>query len=123
MGCMGFPARVRPILLAVAAGVCNGQHYLIPTFAGGVPPQTPVPADLGSLPVPLAVATDAAGNAYVVSRHSVFQVDANGILTRIAGNARAGYSGDGGPAMRAQLRLDSTVFGFAGAVPPALAAD
>jgi uncharacterized protein (TIGR03437 family) len=33
----------------------------------------------------------------------VFKVDAGGTLTRIAGNARAGNSGDGGPAVAAQL--------------------
>src|SRR5262249_37917566 len=37
------------------------------------------------------------------SLHSVFKVDANGNLTRLAGNGRAGYSGDGGPATAAQL--------------------
>jgi trimeric autotransporter adhesin len=120
---MRLPAIAPPFLLVIAAGICNGQHYLISTFAGGTPPATPAPADKASLPFPMAITTDSAGKTYIVSSHSVFQVDANGILTRIAGNARAGNSGDGGPATIAQLRLDSTVFGYAGAVPPAIAAD
>jgi hypothetical protein len=32
-----------------------------------------------------------------------FQIDPNGVLTRIAGTSRCGYEGDGGPALTAQL--------------------
>jgi uncharacterized protein (TIGR03437 family) len=49
------------------------------------------------------VATDAAGNVYFGSLHSVFKVDTGGTLTRVAGNGRPGYSGDGGLATDAQL--------------------
>ena len=47
--------------------------------------------------------SDAAGNVYFTSLHSVFKVDPNGVLTRIAGNGRAGNSGDQGLATAAQL--------------------
>jgi uncharacterized protein (TIGR03437 family) len=51
------------------------------------------------------VAVDAAGNVYFGSLHSVFKVDRLGALTRIAGTGRAGYTGDGGPALAAQLNF------------------
>jgi uncharacterized protein (TIGR03437 family) len=46
---------------------------------------------------------DTAGNVYFASVHSVFKVDRQGTLTRIAGNGRSGSSGDGGPAINAQF--------------------
>jgi uncharacterized protein (TIGR03437 family) len=52
---------------------------------------------------PTRVAADAAGNIYFSSLHSIFRVDSSGTLTRFAGNGRAGYLGDGGPAAAAQL--------------------
>ena len=54
---------------------------------------------------PTRLATDAAGNVYFGSLHSVFKVDTGGTLTRIAGTARAGNSGDGGAAATAQLNF------------------
>lgn len=118
------------LLLAIALPAL-AQEYVISTFAGGVPPTTPV---LGvNMPIGLvqSVAADAAGNAYFVAFHRVFQLDANGVVTRIAGNGRAGYSGDGGPATSAQLRLDSILridpFGLGAvggdALPPGMAVD
>jgi uncharacterized protein (TIGR03437 family) len=52
---------------------------------------------------PTRLATDAAGNVYFSSLHSVFKVDAAGTLSRVAGNARPGNSGDGAAAAAAQL--------------------
>src|SRR6185369_9124987 len=71
--------------------------------AGGAPPTTPNKALAASIGDPTRVATDAAGNVYFGSLHSIFKVDAAGTLTRFAGNGRAGNSGDGGPAAAAQL--------------------
>src|SRR5712692_145028 len=94
-----------------AAGVA--QQYRISTYAGGAPPPTPAPAVAGSIGIPLGVATDARGNVYFasidlnsVSRgSSVLRLDQSGVLTRIAGNSRPGYSGDGGTATSARLQL------------------
>jgi uncharacterized protein (TIGR03437 family) len=58
-----------------------------------------------------AATTDTAGNIYFISSNSVFRVDPNGALTRIAGNLKPGYSGDGGPAIDAQLSTDDLVNG------------
>ena len=48
---------------------------------------------------------DAAGNLYFADRDNnrIRKVDTNGIITTIAGNGEAGYSGDGGPATDATL--------------------
>ena len=51
----------------------------------------------------MATAADAAGNVYFASLNCVFKVDQTLKLTLMAGNSTAGYSGDGGPATRAQL--------------------
>ena len=56
-----------------------------------------------SLGQPLRVTTDGAGNLYFTSLNCVFRVDSGGNLRLIAGNSRAGFSGDGGPAVEAQL--------------------
>jgi sugar lactone lactonase YvrE len=100
-----------PIVLMFlgVAVLARSQEYVISTFAGGAPPPTPVQGvDMSIWPLQ-SVATDAMGNTYFVAEHCVFKLDPNGVVTRIAGNARAGYSGDGGSAIRAQLRLDSVV--------------
>ena len=39
----------------------------------------------------------------------MFRVDSSGILTRIAGTGRAGYAGDGGQALQAQLLSPSGI--------------
>jgi uncharacterized protein (TIGR03437 family) len=79
------------------------QQYTISTIAGGAPPSTPVAATSISIGRPQRVTVDGVGNFYFTSLNCVFKVDSSGTLTRIAGNSRAGYSGDGGPATQAQL--------------------
>lgn len=81
------------------------QQYVISTIAGGAPPATPAIAAATSIGDPTRLATDAAGNVYFGSLHSVFKVDTGGTLTRFAGSGRAGNSGDGGPATAAQLNF------------------
>jgi hypothetical protein len=84
----------------------QAQQYVISTYAGGAPPRTPARGVSLSIGTPQGgVATDAAGNVYFVSLNCVFKLDQDGIATRIAGNSRPGYSGDGGPATSAQLHL------------------
>ena len=90
-------------LLLASTAVLPGQQYFISTIAGGAPIHTPVAALNAPLRQPLNVATDAAGNAYFNADNCVFKLDAKGVLTRVAGNFRPGYSGDGGPATSAQI--------------------
>jgi len=55
-----------------------------------------------SIGQPKRVAVDTAGNVYFSSGSSVFKIS-GGNLALVAGNSRAGYSGDGGLAVNAQL--------------------
>jgi uncharacterized protein (TIGR03437 family) len=52
---------------------------------------------------PGGVAVDKGGNIYFSSVNTVFKINPSGTLTRVAGNSRRGYSGDGAPATAAQL--------------------
>jgi len=64
------------------------------------------PADRAVLNGPFDVGFDAEGNLYFSDtfNHRIRRVDARtGIITTCAGSGAAGYSGDGGPAIRAQL--------------------
>jgi uncharacterized protein (TIGR03437 family) len=88
----------------IVAAVLAAQDYTITTFAGGVPPATPVRAVQASIGGPWGgVVADSRGNMYFTSLNCVFKIDTNGMMARVAGNSRAGYSGDGGPATGAQL--------------------
>src|ERR1035438_7230105 len=77
-------------LLAVFSG--SAQQYTISTVAGGGPLPTPVTATEALIAYPSGVATDSAGNVYFASLGCIFKMDRNGVLTRIAGNGRTGYS-------------------------------
>jgi hypothetical protein len=83
------------MILVSSASVLLAQQYVISTFAGGAPPPTPVAAVSTSSLYPAPIAVDAR-NQYFSSSNCVFKVDVNGILTRVAGNSRQGYYGDGG---------------------------
>ena len=64
------------------------------------------PALLAMLNNPQGLVADAAGNLYIAdaSNARVRRIDhATSIITTVAGNGMAGYSGDGGPATSAQL--------------------
>ena len=52
---------------------------------------------------PRAVTVDTAENLYLASRHQIYKVDQEGIITTVAGTKDPGFSGDGGPALSAQL--------------------
>jgi sugar lactone lactonase YvrE len=62
-------------------------------------------ATSASLQYPMGVAVDAAGNLYIAdSRNNrIRRVTANGVISTVAGNGIAGFSGDGGPAASASL--------------------
>ena len=63
------------------------------------------PAVRAQLNWPYGVAVDSAGNVYIsdLFDHRIRRVDTRGTITTIAGTGKQGYSGDGGPAVRAQL--------------------
>ena len=64
------------------------------------------PASQAQLAAPNGVAVDAADNLYIAdySNNRVRKVGLNGVISTVAGNGSAGYSGDGGPATSASLR-------------------
>ena len=66
------------------------------------------PAAAAQFNFPNSAALDAAGNVYIADRenHRIRRVDAaSGEISTVAGTGEAGFSGDGGPAAAAQLRL------------------
>ncbi len=71
------------------------------------------PAVEAKLYYPSSVAIDRAGNLYIseFGNHTIRKVDAvTGIITTIAGNATAGYSGDGSLAVNAMLSQPNCVY-------------
>ncbi len=86
-------------IITTVAG--NGRFY-----SGAVP--TPVEGG-SALSAQLnrvhGLAVDSTGNLYIAesASHRVRKVDPRGIITTVAGNGTPGYSGDGGPAISAQL--------------------
>ena len=65
------------------------------------------PATAARLHYPLNLVVDGAGNLYISDSYNsrIRKVDPSGIITTIAGTGRRGFSGDGGPAVQAQLHL------------------
>ena len=55
---------------------------------------------------PYGIGLDGEDRVYVLIRghHTIYRVEPDGMAARISGNFRAGYAGDGGPAVDAQLR-------------------
>jgi sugar lactone lactonase YvrE len=90
--------RVREVdssgIIATIAGNGQGNYF----GDGG-------PATAAGLDSPVAVVVDKNGNLFIADQteNRIREVNASGIITTIAGNGAAGYSGDGGPATAATL--------------------
>jgi sugar lactone lactonase YvrE len=70
------------------------------------------PATAASLNMPHEIQFDARGHLYIAERdnHVIRKVDGGtGIISTLAGTNVAGFSGDGGPAARAQLRQPHSI--------------
>jgi streptogramin lyase len=70
------------------------------------------PALQASFNLPHEIRFDKGGNYYIadMSNHAIRRVDAKtGIITTLAGTGSAGYSGDGGPANKAQLKQPHSI--------------
>ena len=65
----------------------------------------------GALNVPAGLAFDKSGNLYIADRnnHRIRKVNTRGIISTIAGTGTAGFSGDGAPAIKAQLNHPSGI--------------
>src|SRR5215467_7947176 len=85
------------------------QTYTVTTVAGGAP----APAIAAGPSLALGglgrVGVNPAGNIYFTALNSVYSLSPSGTVTRVAGNGRAGFSGDGGPALSAQLNTPQGV--------------
>jgi Secretion system C-terminal sorting domain len=88
----------------------NANAQIITTIAGNVDSASSLGdgglATAAGIQGPSAVARDAAGNLYIAEQYGnrIRKVNAaTGIVTTIAGNGTAGYSGNGGPATNASI--------------------
>lgn len=95
--------RIVCLLSAVALSATADQQYVVSLVAGGAPPPLSSVAAQSLVGLVRGIATDASGNVYFSAENCVFKIDSTGKVTRIAGNGRPGYSGDGGAAVNAQL--------------------
>ena len=101
---------IKSFTLTVAAAVSP----IITTVAGtGVPGYSGDggQATKAQLYYPYGAAVDGSGNLYIAGYfdHRIRKVAPSGIITTVAGNGTAGYSGDGGPAASAQLYFPRSV--------------
>jgi sugar lactone lactonase YvrE len=69
------------------------------------------PATSAQLNAPVGLAVDVSGNLYIADafNHRIRMVSTDGIITTAAGNGILAYSGDGGPATKAQFGLLSAL--------------
>lgn len=69
------------------------------------------PAASATLRAPIAVAVDRHGNVYVadIDDARVRRIDGHGTITTVAGTGEWGFSGDGGPAVKAALSSPAAV--------------
>ena len=79
---------------------------IITTFAGNGAKERHgdgLPATEASILGARAVCMDGAGNTYIAERegNGIRKVNANGVMSTVAGTGEFGYSGDGGPALMA----------------------
>jgi sugar lactone lactonase YvrE len=117
------PIRMTFTTVALSATIAAAQQYVISTYAGGAPPvAAPVQATHVSIGSPISVVADDNGNVYFASPdlNAVFKLDPGGMLTRVAGNSKRGYAGDGGADIDARMNL---FFGNASALSAGLAID
>jgi len=92
---------------AEALPAADVPAYTIQTVAGSSYMGDGGPATAAQIGSIQGVAVDGKGNLYLsdTDNSRVRKVDTAGIITTIAGNGTAGFSGDGGPASGAQLNL------------------
>src|ERR1700761_1250852 len=73
------------------------------------------PATQASLNVPVEVYADLNGNLFIADQYNnrIRKIAPNGTITTVAGTGAAGFSGDGGPAVNAQINTPTGIFGDA----------
>ena len=108
--------RLFTLLLFVAQFQLIGQtygppYYSISTLAGSLPSGDGGPATEALLLNPEFITSDANGNHYVTDtgQHRVRRFSTGGTISTVAGTGVAGYSGDNGAAIAAQLNTPTTL--------------
>ena len=98
------PSRIYKVAADGTLTVVAGSG--IPGFSGDGGPATS--AQLNS---PAGMALDSAGNLFFADSQNnrVRKITPEGIVTTVAGSGVAGFTGDGGPAVNAQMRLPRSV--------------
>lgn len=96
-----YSSKIREVAASsgILSTVAGGGTAAYPAGDGG-------PAISASLDLPGGVAVDTAGNLYILDQNNAVVrkvTAATGIITTVAGNDSWGFSGDGGPATRAQI--------------------
>jgi DNA-binding beta-propeller fold protein YncE len=95
------------ILLSLAAFITfTARADQILLVAGGTQDAVDIQATEAKLLEPFGTEFDSGGHMWIiemVSGNRLLQVDGGGQITHIAGQLKPGYSGDGGPALRAQF--------------------
>ncbi len=100
---MKFPTSI-VVLAYLALGFASAQEYRVSTLVSGMLPVGPLPPLEVRIGHVSGVATDRSGNVYFSSQLGcVFKIDLQKTLWRVAGTCQHGDSGDGGPAISAQL--------------------
>jgi uncharacterized protein (TIGR03437 family) len=87
------------VRMVTRAGIITS---VVPYGAGGDALCVPSNTRINYL-APSGLAIDRAGNLYVSEYNTIRKRSSNGTITTIAGTGVSGYSGDGGPATRAQI--------------------
>src|ERR1700680_770771 len=69
-------------------------------------------ANLATLNVAVDVSADHAGNLFIADQfnHRIRKIAPDGTISTVAGTGAPGYSGDGGPAMNAQINTPTGIF-------------
>jgi sugar lactone lactonase YvrE len=101
-GCLGHVRRISPDgSITTVAGAGGGLGSL---GDGG-------PAVNAQIGCAWGVVAGSDGSLYIsdVGHHLIRKVSAAGVITTVAGNGTAGYSGDGGPATSAQLNAPAAL--------------
>jgi Bacterial Ig-like domain (group 3)/MBG domain (YGX type) len=97
---LAFTGSTSPLQTTGVTGVGAGRYQLSSGSAGAVP-----------LSGPNGLALDARGDLFIADEggNAVLEMKPDGIVTAIAGNGQAGYSGDGGPPADAELNFPQTL--------------
>jgi trimeric autotransporter adhesin len=92
----------------------DGSGVISTVAGGGASSADGIAATLAALQRPSAIAFDAAANLYIADGYAdlIRKVTPAGIISTVAGNGTAGFSGDNGPATLAAINLSSFAFGL-----------